>query len=93
MREVAAEISAQFREGLLAQDLQAQFKTRALVQSLERFAAATVSSMPHHQFDPTHVELDFGFDESKGLPAWSLDLGNEHRLHFNGRIRPDRSVS
>jgi ATP-dependent helicase/nuclease subunit B len=74
-----------FRDGLMAATPQSRFAARAVSESLQDFAAATVEWMNQYCFDPHESELGFGVKDAK-LPAWELDLGGGHRLIFNGKI-------
>jgi ATP-dependent helicase/nuclease subunit B len=86
VREAVDELTPRFREGLLAAHAQSRFAARAVANSLQDFAAATVAWMEHYQFDPWEVELGFGDGDRAKLPAWQLDLGPGRRLVLRGFI-------
>jgi ATP-dependent helicase/nuclease subunit B len=94
MGGIVAEMTPNFRDGLMNSTAQSRFSARVLAGSLQDFAAAMVQWMSQYQFDPHEVELGFGTTGAR-LPAWELDLGGGRRLLFRGIIdridlcRPD----
>jgi ATP-dependent helicase/nuclease subunit B len=82
---VAEALIPQYADGLFKADARSQFTARALTASLETFISVMVRWMAQYRFDPHSVELPFGLETSE-LPAWTMDLGDGHRLSFRGKI-------
>lgn len=85
MATIVADITPQFRDGLLNSSAQLRFSARSLAGSLQDFVAAMVQWMSQYQFDPWEAELGFG-TRNAALPAWEMDLGRDRRLLFRGII-------
>jgi len=84
--KIAAEVAANFRNGLLQDSAQIQFETRALTTSLQDFIEVIIGWMRgQYEFDPAEVELGFGGRHTPET-AWSMDLDNGHQLALEGRI-------
>ena len=78
-------LKATFRDGLFGSDAQNDFAARSMTESLQDFIEATIGWMAQYEFDPHVVELGFGTAE-KLLPAWEIDLDDQHKLAFRGII-------
>lgn len=89
---IADEVARAYREGLFHTNTQNRFAVRSLTLALQRFIETIIGWMDHYRFDPAAVEL--AFDPSRNpLPAWELDLDDQHRLAFRGQIdRVDLAV-
>jgi ATP-dependent helicase/nuclease subunit B len=86
IRNIAAELTANFRNGLLSETAQSRFAARAMTESLQDFVAVSIAWLrEQNEFDPVAAELDFG---SKEFPrtAWEIDLDGKHKLALTGRI-------
>jgi ATP-dependent helicase/nuclease subunit B len=83
--EVAEEVIRDYNRGLFQADPQSRFAARALTGALQDFIEVAVGWLASNQFDPTAVEVGFGFKDSR-LPAWEIDLGDGCRMAFRGRI-------
>jgi ATP-dependent helicase/nuclease subunit B len=83
---MAAEVIAEFRDGLLRADAQNEFSARTLTGLLQDFIETIIRWMPQYRFDPTAVEVGFGTDRAGALPAWEIELGDGHRLALRGQI-------
>jgi ATP-dependent helicase/nuclease subunit B len=84
--QIAANLAADFRGGLLRDSPQTKFAARTMAESLQDFVEVIVSWMrEQYKFDPVAVELDFG-DETSRMPAWEIDLKGGHKLALRGRI-------
>jgi len=85
MGRIARGFLASYRDGLLQASEQSRFLARILTESLQDFVETLVDWMRgQYRFDPVEVELPFGAED--GAPAWSLELGDGHRLELHGRI-------
>ncbi len=85
MGQIAANLLASFRQGLLQASDQARFTASILTESLQDFVEVLVGWMrEQYLFDPVEVELPFGVED--GTPAWNLELSNGKRLEVYGRI-------
>jgi ATP-dependent helicase/nuclease subunit B len=82
---IAGALKISFSNGLLESAAQTQFAARSMTESLQDFIEQVVGWMSQYEFDPHVVELGFGTKE-KLLPAWEMDLGNDHKLAFRGVI-------
>jgi len=83
--QIAANLLAGFRQGLLQASDQARFTASILTESLQDFVEVLVGWMrEQYLFDPVEVELPFGVED--GTPAWNLELSNGKRLEVYGRI-------
>lgn len=83
--DAARALAATYRDGLLNADDEARFTARMLAESLGDFVEVAVEWMRgQYQFNPAEVELGFG--DPDGAPAWELDLGGGHKLALRGRI-------
>ncbi|MFZ1073456.1 MAG: PD-(D/E)XK nuclease family protein [Verrucomicrobiia bacterium] len=86
IRFIAAELTENFRGGLMRDTAQTRFEARAMTESLQDFIEVVVSWLRNqNEFDPAAAELDFGGDGAP-VPALELDLGGGHRLALRGRI-------
>ena len=86
VRDIAVELTENFRGGLLHDTAQTQFEARAMSASLQDFIEVVVTWLrEQNEFDPVVAELDFGGDEARA-PAWELDAGDGRRLELRGRI-------
>ena len=83
--QIAAELTAEFRQGLFQMSDQALFSARSLTVALQDFVEVIIRWMTHYAFNPRAVELAFG-NEGDPLPAWELDLDGQHRMAFRGKI-------
>ena len=82
---VAEEVIKDYNLGLFQADPQSRFAARALTGALQDFIEVAVGWLSSNQFDPTAVEVGFGFKDSR-LPAWEIDLGRGCRMAFRGKI-------
>jgi ATP-dependent helicase/nuclease subunit B len=82
---IGREIAAEYRGGLLESEVSNEFSAAMAVLSLGEFVSQAVAWMAQNEFDPAHVELGFGRDDSK-LPALEVDLEEGHRLALRGVI-------
>lgn len=85
VRRLADEFADGYREGLFRASDKNLFAVESLSRDLQEFIEVVIAWMTDYGFDPTEVELGFG-DEAGRMPAWELDLGNGHRMAFNGKI-------
>lgn len=85
IRAIGAELLPNYRDGLLVADQRRRFAAQILIESLERLVDTLVLWARHYGFDPAHVEISFGLDDS-GLPGWRIDLDGRHSLVLRGRI-------
>ena len=86
IRAIAAELTENFRGGLLRDTAQTRFEARALTASLQDFIEVVVAWLrDQNEFDPAAAELEFGGSDAC-VPAWELDAGAGHRLALHGRI-------
>lgn len=84
--QIAADLAPAYRDGLLRVDGRSRFAARALTAALQDFVETLVAWMRgQYDFDPAKAETGFGLDDSS-LPAWTLDLGNGHKLALGGRV-------
>jgi ATP-dependent helicase/nuclease subunit B len=84
--KIAADLTQNFRSGLLSETAQSRFAARAMTESLQDFVAVSVAWLcEQNEFDPVAAELDFGTKESPQT-AWEIDLGNGRKLALGGRI-------
>lgn len=83
---IAAEAIEDYRSGLLNETAQSRFAARAMTESLQDFAAVTVSWLrEQNEFDPFAAELDFGTKETPQT-AWEINLDHGRKLALRGRI-------
>ena len=83
--QIAANLLATFRQGLLQASDQARFTAGILTESLQTLSKFWLAGCGNSiLFDPVEVELPFGVED--GTPAWSLELSNGKRLEVYGRI-------
>jgi len=83
---IGAGLAVHYRDGLLQDGEQNRFTARVLTESVQDFVETLVSWMRNqYDFDPAVAELDFGIDPA-GAPAWTIELGDGHRLALRGRI-------
>jgi len=86
IRVIAAELTENFRGGLLQDTAQTQFEGRVMAESLQDFIEVVVTWLREQdEFDPAAAELDFGGDNAPA-PALELDSDDGHRLALYGRI-------
>jgi ATP-dependent helicase/nuclease subunit B len=85
LANIATALMPEYESGLLRANEQTRFTAQSLVRSLQEFIAAIIDWMPQYEFEPHAVELAFGIEE-KPLPAWEVDLDDNHRLSFRGKI-------
>lgn len=83
--QIAGQEAARQSHGLFAANAPNQFAVRALVQALQDFITVIIGWMGNYGFDPVKVEWAFGTEESD-LPPWILELDNDRRLIFRGKI-------
>lgn len=81
---IADEQIEQFGGGLFAGNRQNRFIGENYKRALARFISAVIDWFGSNSFDPTEVELPFGYDGP--LPGWRLPLENGNTLVFRGRI-------
>jgi ATP-dependent helicase/nuclease subunit B len=83
---IAAAMTASYRDGLLQSNEQSRFTARVLTEALQDFVETIVGWMrEQYDFDPVAVELAFGGKDARNA-AWELDLGTGRRLALQGRI-------
>lgn len=83
---IAEALAPDYRDGLLRADDQSRFTARALTTALQDFVETLVAWMRgQYKFDPAKAETGFGLDDP-GLPAWKIDLENDHALALRGRV-------
>ncbi len=85
VREIGEEKLRTFGEGLFNMNAQRHFTAELLIANLERLTATLVNWMAQYRFNPSHVELGFGF-EKDSLPGWKIDLGDGRVLLLCGRV-------
>ncbi len=85
VRKLADDFAEEYREGLFRASDKNLFVVRSLADDLCRFIETVVGWMTDYGFDPIEVELDFG-GEGGSMPAWEFDLGEGHKMAFNGKI-------
>ncbi len=85
VRKLADEFADEYREGLFRASDKNLFVVESLADDLCRFIETIVGWMTDYGFDPVEVELDFG-GEGATMPAWEFDLGEGHKMAFNGKI-------
>lgn len=83
--QIAAELAPDFSEGLLATGEQSKVVVKSMTRGLQDFLATVIFWMDQYEFEPEAVELVFGTKDGL-LPAWKLDLGNEHEMMFCGAM-------
>lgn len=84
--QIAADLAANFRGGLLRDTPQTRFAARAMAESLQNFVEVIVSWMRgQYEFDPAAVEWEFG-GENSPVPAWEIGLDGRRKLALRGRI-------
>lgn len=82
---IARNMLAGFRQGLLEATDEARFQAGVLTESLQDFIETLIGWMgQQYLFDPVQVEWAFG--ENDGVPPWSIELDQRHRLEIYGRI-------
>lgn len=82
---IAAAVAQDYGMGLFQADPQTRFAARGLTTALQDFIEVAVAWMATNRFDPTVVEIGFGFHDSK-LPAWEIDLGHGYTMAFRGKV-------
>ena len=85
VRRLADQFADNYRDGLFRASEKNLFAVESLSRDLQEFIEVVIAWMEDYGFDPTEVELGFG-DDSGRMPAWELDLGDGHRMAFNGKI-------
>jgi ATP-dependent helicase/nuclease subunit B len=84
--KIAAELTENFRSGLLKETARSRFAAQALTESLQDFVAVSIAWLrEQNEFDPAKAELDFGSKESLQT-AWEIQLDGDCKLALNGRI-------
>jgi len=84
---IAAELTENYRDGLLRDTAESRFTARALAESLQDFVAVIVAWLRgQNEFDPSAAELEFDNQPGARAPAWEIDLGDGHKLSLHGRI-------
>jgi ATP-dependent helicase/nuclease subunit B len=84
---IAAELTENYRDGLLSDTAESRFAARALAESLQDFVAVIVTWLRgQNEFDPAAAELEFDNKPGARAPAWEIDLGGGHKLSLHGRI-------
>lgn len=83
--QIGHQLLATFQDGLFASSESSQFQGVLLIESLQSLIATLIGWMPQYQFDPTVVELGFGFPNSF-LPAWRIPLAAGQALLLRGWI-------
>jgi ATP-dependent helicase/nuclease subunit B len=84
---IAAELTENYRDGLLRDTAESRFAARALAESLQDFVAVIVAWLrEQNEFDPSAAELEFDSKPGARAPAWEIDLGGGHKLALHGRI-------
>ncbi len=84
--KISERVIEEYRLGLFNETAQSRFAARALAESLQDFAAVTVTWLrEQNEFEPVAAELSFGSKESPQT-AWEIDLGKDGKLALNGRI-------
>jgi ATP-dependent helicase/nuclease subunit B len=85
--KIAAELTENYRDGLLRDTAESRFAARALAEALQDFVAVIVAWLrEQNEFDPSAAELEFDNQPGARAPAWEIDLGGGHRLALHGRI-------
>jgi ATP-dependent helicase/nuclease subunit B len=85
--KIAAELTENYRDGLLRDTAESRFAARALAESLQDFVAVIVAWLrEQNEFDPSAAELEFDNQPGARAPAWEIDLGGGHKLSLHGRI-------
>jgi ATP-dependent helicase/nuclease subunit B len=85
--KIAAELTENYRDGLLRDTAESRFAARALAESLQDFVAVIVAWLrEQNEFDPSAAELEFDNKPGVRAPAWEIDLGGGHKLALHGRI-------
>jgi ATP-dependent helicase/nuclease subunit B len=85
IRQIGEELLPQFREGLFMAAPARRFTGQMLIEGLERLVETLILWTRQYDFDPAAVEIGFGLKESR-LPAWRIDLDDQHALLLRGRI-------
>ncbi|MGO8764514.1 MAG: PD-(D/E)XK nuclease family protein [Limisphaerales bacterium] len=86
IHRISEELIGHYHSGLMNETAQSRFAARALTETLQDFAAVTVSWLrEQNEFDPVAAELDFGTKESP-QSAWKIGLEHGRTLALNGRI-------
>jgi ATP-dependent helicase/nuclease subunit B len=85
VREMGEALMPGFRDGLFLASPARRFTARLLIEGLERLLETLVAWAKQYQFDPAAVETGFGLSDSR-LPAWRIDLDEQHALLLRGRI-------
>ncbi len=84
---IAAELTENYRDGLLRDTAESRFAARVLAESLQDFVAVIVAWLrEQNEFDPSAAELEFDNKPGARAPAWEIDLGGRHKLSLHGRI-------
>ena len=84
---IAAELTENYRDGLLRDRAESRFAARVLAESLQDFVAVIVSWLrEQNEFDPAAAELEFDKKPGARAPAWEIDLDGGHKLALHGRI-------
>ena len=85
--KIAAELTGNYRDGLLRDTAESRFVARALAESLQDFVVVIVTWLRgQNEFDPSAAELEFDNKPGARAPAWEIDLGDGHKLSLHGRI-------
>jgi ATP-dependent helicase/nuclease subunit B len=85
--KIAAELTENYRDGLLRDTAESRFAARALAESLQDFVVVIVAWLrEQNEFDPSAAELEFDNKPGARAPAWEIDLGGGHKLALHGRI-------
>ena len=82
---IGRELLPQFGTGKFQAGGAARFAGDYLIARLRRLVTALVAWLPQYEFDPSRSEIAFD-DEPDALPAWRLELGDDHCLSLRGRI-------
>ncbi|HUR45698.1 MAG TPA: PD-(D/E)XK nuclease family protein [Candidatus Saccharimonadales bacterium] len=81
---IAEAMMGSFEGGLLEASEENRFLGRSHKKALQKLMETLLRWMTQYEFDPTVVEIGFGFENE--LPAWQVQLGNGRSLLFRGRI-------
>jgi ATP-dependent helicase/nuclease subunit B len=85
--KIAADLTENYRDGLLRDTAESRFAARALTESLQDFVAVIVAWLrEQNEFDPAAAELEFDNKPGARAPAWEINLGGGHKLALRGRI-------
>jgi ATP-dependent helicase/nuclease subunit B len=85
--KIAAELTENYRDGLLRDTAESCFAAMALAESLQDFVAVIVAWLRgQNEFDPAAAELEFDDKPGARAPAWEINLNDGHKLSLHGRI-------